>query len=332
MSIQDSKIKLTVQKRIVAFSVLIFLGKLFAFYLTNSVGILTDALESVVNVVTGFVTVYSISVALKPQDENHPFGHGKIESLSASLEGLLILLAGIWIIIEAIQRLFVPAPIEDLGIGIIIVGVGGLLNYILGWYSIHVGKKHKSIALVAGGKHLQSDTYSSIGLIVGLFLLWYTEILWMDSALAFIFGAIIIYTGYKILRETTSNLMDERDVNTVKELADVLWKNKIENWVEIHNLRLRKYGDAMHLDCDLVVPWYINVKEAHKESDNLKHVLKNNFTDPIEFTVHMDACFEGLCHQCFKEDCPHRMFPHTDDDVWTVENITSKHSVHKKYE
>ncbi len=328
---QDAKIKLTVQKRIVAFSVLIFLGKLFAFYLTNSVGILTDALESVVNVVTGFVTVYSISVALKPQDENHPFGHGKIESLSASLEGLLILLAGIWIIIEAIQRLFVPAPIEDLGIGIIIVGVGGLLNFILGWYSIYIGKKHNSIALVAGGKHLQSDTYSSIGLVLGLLLLWYTEINWMDSALAFVFGAIIIYTGYKILKETTSNLMDERDVKTVKELAAVLWKNKTENWVEIHNLRLRKYGDAMHLDCDLVVPWYINVKEAHDESDKLIQVLKSNFTDSIEVTVHMDACFEGYCHQCFKEDCPHRMYPHTDEDVWTVGRITSRHSVHKRY-
>ncbi len=330
MTTKDSKIKLTVQKRIVAVSVVIFVGKLIAFYVTNSVGILTDALESIVNVVTGFLTVYSISVSLKPKDADHPFGHGKVESLSASVEGFLILLAGIIIIFEAVKRLFVPGEIQELGIGIFIVAAGGILNYLLGLYSIRTGKKHNSIALVAGGKHLHSDTYSTIGLVIGLLLLWITKIVWLDSVIAIIFGGIIIYTGFKILKETTSNLMDQADFKIVEELTDILWKNKQDNWVEMHNLKMIKYGDVYHIDCDLVVPWYLNIKEAHKEGDKLKKVILENYHESIDFTVHMDACFPDMCHQCAKKDCLHRQFPHTDEDVWTVEIVTAKKSVHKK--
>lgn len=326
---ENGQLKLLVQKRIVIVSVLIFAAKIAAYFLTNSVGILTDALESIVNVVTGFVTVLSISISLKPHDKGHPFGHGKVESLSASLEGFLILLAGLIIIFEAIRRLFYPSEVEELGYGIVIIAVGGLLNYLLGWYSIQTGKKHKSIALVAGGKHLQSDTYSTIGLIIGLFLLWYTEIAWLDSAIAIVFGLIIIYTGFNILKETVANLMDAADFGIVKEISAILWKNKTDNWVEIHNMRMVKYGDIHHIDCDLVLPWYITVKQAHDESDKLKEVIQKAYPDPVDFTVHMDACFENLCHQCHKKDCTHRVVPHTDEDEWTVENITSKHSVHR---
>jgi len=328
MSHNDSRIKLTVQKQIVCVSILILAGKLAAFFLTNSVGILTDALESIVNVVTGFLSVISISVALKPHDANHPFGHGKVESLSASVEGFLILLAGIMIIIEAVKRFFVPSPIEDLGVGIVIVAIGGLLNYILGWYSIYTGKKHNSMALKAGGKHLQSDTYSTIGLVIGLLLLWITDISWLDSIIAIIFGFIIIYTGYKILKETTAHLMDETDFKAIKKLADILWKNKTPNWVEIHNLRLVTYGNVYHVDCDLVVPWYINVQEAHDESEILQNIVRSQYSEEMDFTIHMDACIEALCHQCGKENCTHRQYPYTDEDTWTVENITSMYSVH----
>ncbi len=240
MKINDKFLKITIQKKIVTMSVILFFGKLFAYYLTNSVGILTDALESTVNVLTGFISLYSISVALKPRDADHPFGHGKIESLSASIEGFLILLAGLIIIYEAINRLFNPLQIQQLDIGIIIIAIAGIINYILGYYSIKTGKKHNSIALVAGGKHLQSDTYSSIGLVIGLILLYITKIAWLDSAIALIFGTIIIITGYKILKITTSNLMDEADYKLIEEISKILDKNKTEEWINVHNFKLIK--------------------------------------------------------------------------------------------
>lgn len=136
----NKNLKLRVQRIIAIFSVLIFAGKLTAYFLTNSVGILTDALESTVNVITGFITLYAVYLSLKPKDENHPFGHGKAEFLSASIEGFLITIAGLVIIFEAIKRLFIPVQITQLDIGIIIVAVAGLLNYLIGWYSIRIEK------------------------------------------------------------------------------------------------------------------------------------------------------------------------------------------------
>lgn len=318
MEVNKHRVKLTVQKRIVIISVVLFIGKLIAYFLTNSVGILTDALESTVNVLTGFISIYSISVSLKPRDKNHPFGHGKIESISASVEGFLILLAGLIIIFEAIKRLFNPIEIQQLDIGIIIIAVAGVINYILGYYSIKTGKKHDSIALVAGGKHLQSDTYSTIGLVIGLILLLITKIAWLDSAIAIIFGSIIIFTGYKILKETTSNLMDQADFKIMNEIKEILWKNKSNNWINIHNLKLLKYGDAYHIDCDLTLPWYMNISDAHKEVDSIEEVISKSFPVKIDFTIHTDACNSDLCINCKVENCNYRQHNFEHELNWTI--------------
>lgn len=321
MEINNKRIKLIVQRRIVIFSVILFVGKLIAYYLTNSVGILTDALESTVNVLTGFISLYSISIALKPRDANHPFGHGKIESLSASLEGILILLAGLIIIFEAIKRLINPVEIQQLDIGIIIIAVAGVINYILGYYSIKTGRKHDSIALVSGGKHLQSDTYSTIGLVVGLILLLVTKLSWLDSAIAILFGSIIIFTGYKILKETTSNLMDEADINVLKEIVEILSKNRSNHWINIHNLKLIKYGDTFHIDCDLTLPWFMNIADAHKEGDLVMKIISDNYSKKIDFTIHTDGCKPDHCKHCRVLDCAYRTQEFTVDVEWALDKI-----------
>ena len=305
-------------------SVILFFGKLMAYYLTNSVGILTDALESTVNVITGFISLYSISAALKPSDADHPFGHGKIESISASIEGFLILLAGLIIIFEAVKRLFMPVEIQQLDIGIVIIAIAGIINYILGYYSIKTGKKHHSIALVAGGKHLQSDTYSTIGLVIGLVLLLITKMAWLDSVIAIIFGCIIIITGYRILRETTSNLMDKADFIILEKVTEILWENKSDNWINIHNLKLVKYGDAYHIDCDLTLPWYMNIADAHKESDLITKAISEHYPENIDFTIHSDACTNEWCKHCKISDCKFRKQDFVNDLEWTIEEITKK--------
>ena len=170
----EEQIKLKVQRRIVLISGLILIGKFIAYFLTNSVGVLTDAMESIVNVVAGLISLYCLRWGAKPGDKEHPYGHGKIELISASVEGILISVAGVMIIYEAVKRLLVSAEVEKLDIGILIVAVSGLLNYLMGYYSIRTGRKYGSMALVAGGKHLQSDTYSTIGLVAGLFVLYFT--------------------------------------------------------------------------------------------------------------------------------------------------------------
>lgn len=285
---------------------ILFASKIIAYLLTNSVGILTDALESTINVLTGFISLYSISIALKPKDAGHPFGHGKIESISASVEGILIIMAGLIIIVEAIRRLFNPLEIQQLDIGIVIVAIAGVVNYILGYYSIKTGRKHQSIALVAGGKHLQSDTYSTIGLVVGLILLLLTKMVWIDSAIALIFGLIIIYTGIKILKETSSNLMDEADFDVLKKISAAIWEYKSPNWIEINNLNLVKYGSDYHVSCDLMLPWYINIREAHQEGELLKKRMAEHYLQNIDFTIHTDPCNSSLCKKCSISDCSYR--------------------------
>jgi cation diffusion facilitator family transporter len=320
-------IKFTVQRRIVFGSAVILAAKLAAYFLTNSVGILTDALESIVNVTAGFISLYSISIALKPKDADHPFGHGKVEMLSASVEGFMIILAGIIIIYEAVKRLFIPSDIQQLDLGIIIVAVGGFINYLLGYYSIRVGRKHNSMALIAGGKHLHSDFYSTIGLVIGLILLFITKIAWLDSAIALIFGSIIIITGIKILKETTSNLMDETDFNLLENLTEILWENKSPNWIDIHNLKLLKYGDSQHIDCDLTLPWYINIKEAHKEGELIKEVIISKFTEIIDLNVHTDACTNDLCRLCLKSACKYRENEFVKEVKWDVKSITKNKEI-----
>ena len=320
----DPKLKFRVQGIIAISSFLIFAGKLIAYFLTNSVGILTDALESTVNVVTGIISLYSIYISLKPKDDKHPFGHGKAEFLSASIEGFLIIIAGLVIIFEAVKRLFIPAEINQLDIGIFIVGFAGLLNFLLGWYSVRVGKKNNSIALISGGKHLQSDTYSSIGLVIGLVLLYFTKIAWLDSIIALIFGAIIIITGLKILKKTTSNLMDEADFELIEQFGKVIYNNRTDNWIDIHNFKLVKYGNTFHINCDLVLPLDINISEAHKEGEKLKKLLLSNFSEDIIFNLHIDECFKSYCKICKKDNCPDRKENFVAINDFSIKNFTTE--------
>ncbi len=320
----QTDLKFKVQRIIAIASFVIFMGKLLAYFLTNSVGILTDALESTVNVTTGFITLYAIYIALQPKDENHPFGHGKAELLSASVEGFLIIIAGIVIIFEAIKRLFVPAEVSQLDIGILIVAIAGLLNYLIGWYSIRIGKKNNSIALISGGKHLQSDTYSSIGLVLGLILLYYTKLAWLDSLIALIFGTIIVVTGLKILKETTSHLMDEADFKLIEEFGTLINNNKPDAWIDIHNFKLVKYGNTFHITCDLVLPWNLYLSEAHEEGEKLKKLLVSNFTEDIVLHLHTDECFKKYCRHCKRTDCKERNQDFEDQLNFDLRNFTKE--------
>ena len=294
----ESEIKQRVQRRIIACSVLLMGGKFLAFALTNSVGILTDAMESIVNVIAGFISLYSLYRAAKPKDKNHPFGHGKIELISASVEGLLIAVAGGIIIFEGVRRLFEPAAIEKLDIGIVLVAAAGAVNYLLGRYSIRTGRRYDSIALVAGGRHLQSDTYSSIGLVAGLLLLYVTRIGWIDSALALIFGGIIVWTGFSILRKTVANLTDEADREYLEKMRTTIAENPHPDWIDIHNLKMIQYGSYFYIDCDLTLPWYYNIRQGHAACTELRETIRKGFSDRVLLSIHTDSCDEKHCSHC----------------------------------
>ena len=315
------------QRIITIVGIILFLVKLYAWYQTNSVAILTDALESTINVIAGLIGLYSLYLSSLPKDHNHPYGHGKVEFISASIEGALITIAGVVIIYEAIGELQNPKTIEKLDLGLILVSLTAVINYVLGFYAIKKGKKNNSLALIASGKHLQTDTYSTIGIIIGLVILYFTKISWIDSFTALIFAGFIIYTGYKIVRESISGIMDETDELLLKEVVDYLSEERRENWIDLHNLRIIKYGSTLHFDCHMTVPWYFNIEEGHKEVDALEDAVKNHFGDRIELFVHLDACKEYSCNICSKTDCPVRKHPFQEKIKWTMQNV----SLNKKH-
>ena len=318
---EDGLVKQKVQRWIVSLSIIILIGKFLAFYLTNSVGILTDAMESIVNVIAGLISLFSLYLSAKPKDKSHPFGHGKIELISASVEGILIMIAGGLIIYEAVKRLFDPALINKLDIGIIIVALGGLMNYLMGWYSIRMGRKYDSIALVAGGKHLQSDTYSTIGLVLGLTLLYFTRISWIDSSLALIFGSIILITGVNILRKTVANLMDEADVLVLESMVKAISDHRKPDWIDVHNAKTIKYGSQLFVDCDLTLPWYYNITESHNACDELKALLTSEFSGRVLVSIHSDPCGEKHCIHCLQTSCVYRKCPFEQEHILTLSEL-----------
>lgn len=324
MNKEETRHSVRVQRWVVITSLALFAIKVTAYFLTNSIAVLTDALESTVNVVTGFTGLYSLKMAARPRDDNHPYGHGKIELISASFEGILILMAGLIIIYESVINLLHPHEIKQLDTGIILISTTAAINYLVGAWCVRVGKKDHSIALQASGKHLQSDTWTTIGIIGGLILLLLTGISWIDSAVAIVFAFMIIMEGYKIIRQTVAGITDEADIALLNELVDVLNKNKRDNWIDLHNLRVIKYGHVLHLDCHLTVPWYFNVNEAHREVDELDKLIGDHFPHTLEMFVHTDGCMpEGSCRVCPVSDCPKREAQFNGRIEWTFENITN---------
>ena len=319
---------LSIQKKIAVLSVILFLIKILAWILTDSVAILTDALESIVNVAASLLGIYSLSVSARPKDVDHPYGHGKVEFISSAVEGTLICVAGILIIVHAIKNISTPHELKQLDIGILLVAATAVVNYVAGYFCERTGHKNNSLPLIAGGKHLKSDTYTTGGIIIGLLLLYFFKVKWIDSAVAIVFALIISVTGYKIIRRSVAGIMDETDVQLLEEMVATLNENRRYNWMDLHNLRIIKYGPTLHLDTHLTVPWYFNVNEAHFEIDELKNLLQKRYGDSLEIFVHSDGCMEFSCPICIKPDCHVRQHALVKKIEWTMENISAneKHS------
>ncbi|MFO7256405.1 MAG: cation diffusion facilitator family transporter [Bacteroidota bacterium] len=330
-NLNASQKNIQVQKWVAALSVFLLLVKLYAWYRTGSVAILGDALETIINVVAGFLGLYSLTLSAKPRDEDHPYGHGKIEYISAGIEGTLIFIAGISIIYESIRSLLVDSEITRLGTGLALVSVSAVLNYIAGTVCIRIGKKNRSLALVASGKHLHSDAVTTVGIVVGLFFVYLTDYQWIDGVIAILFSIWLLYTGVVIVRRSIAGIMDERDLTLLQEVVKTANANRRASWVDLHNVRFIKYGRVLHLDAHLTVPWYLNIREAHDEVEAFHRLMRARFDMPLEFFIHVDACMEFSCPICIKSDCPVRRHPFEKRITWTLDNITedSKHRVEK---
>ncbi len=297
------------------------LAKFSAYFITSSNFVLTDAAESIVNVVASAFAFFSIYIASQPRDENHPYGHGKVEFFSVFLEGALISIAGIGILFKSVYGLFYPQEIRDLLIGALIIGITGAINGALGYYMIHKGKQLKSITLDADGRHLLTDMVTSGGLVLGLLLIYFTGFAWLDSVLSITVGLYICYSGYKLIRKSVAGLMDETDFAVVEEIISVLNTERKPEWIDIHNLRAQKYGHELHLDCHMTLPNYFDLNRVHQEVVLVDKLINEKAGVFTELFIHTDPCLPQCCHYCSMPNCPIRSEPKRLDIEWTMENI-----------
>jgi cation diffusion facilitator family transporter len=319
--LQTAQQNFKVQKWITALSVILFAAKMFAYYFTNSLAILSDALESIVNVLAGFIGLYSLYVAAKPKDLEHPYGHGKAEFISAAAEGGLIVASGVLILYEAIVNFIKAKPLEKLDTGLWLIAATAVVNLIAGLICLNIGKKNNSLALQASGKHLIIDTYSTLTIIATLVIILFTKFFWLDKIAACIIAVVIIFNGYTIIRKSLAGIMDEADMKLLQRMVRLLNDKRRPNWIDIHNLRIIKYGTVLHIDCHLTVPYYLNVLDAHDEVDALRHFLISEFGEAIEMFVHTDASYPVSCAVLFNKDGKAECPPFDQKKEWTLENI-----------
>ncbi|MBV8389358.1 MAG: cation transporter [Mucilaginibacter sp.] len=312
------------QRRIILISLvtgtILMMAKFGAYFLTASNFVLTDAAESIVNVLASSFAFFSIYLASQPRDANHPYGHGKVEYFSVFIEGALIGIAAITIIIKAVYGLFYPNNIHSLLTGAAIIGITGLINGVLGYYMISKGKSIPSMTIEADGRHLLTDMFTSGALVVGLSLIHFTKILWLDSALSIIVALYILYSSYKLVRRSVSGLMDEADFDMVTKVIAVLNAKRRDPWIDIHNFRAQKYGNDLHIDCHLTLPNYLDLIQVHDEVKKVDELINKNVTK-TELFIHTDPCVPKCCRYCRMPDCPIRSEAKTEDITWTLDNV-----------
>lgn len=303
--------KITVQAAWIslAVSVVVLCLKFLAYRLTNSTAVLSDATESIVNVVAATMSLFVMRAVAAPADKEHPYGHGKLEFFSAAFEGGLIAFAAIAIGFESIRVLIEGKSLNTPDIGMWVMTAAAIINLGLGFYLRGIGRKHQSIALEASGRHVLSDVWTSAGVLVGLGVVWATGLTWLDPLVALIIAANLGYEGYKIVRGSIGGLIDEADQTSLADLAAAFQKHK-EAWViDIHQLRVIRSGKFHHVDTHLVVPEYWDVLKTHEKTIEFEKKVVATYPFDGEIAFHIDPCERKYCEICEMADCPVRVKP-----------------------
>lgn len=325
---QQDKTKFTFQRNVAIVGIVLFVGKLIAWHLTNSDAVFSDAMESTVNIIAAFMGLYSLYLSAKPKDINHPYGHGKVEFVTSGIEGALIIFAGVMIIVESVDSLLHGNTLQKLDYGIFIIAATAAINYLLGYISYQRGVKENSLVLQSSGKHLQSDTITTVGVVVSLILVYFTGLNWLDSVVALVFGGYIMFVGYGIIRKSLGGIMDETDIELMEHLVVTLNKFRKKEWIDVHNVRIQQHGSGLHIDGHLTLPYYLELREAHNQMEELMVCIAEHTDRRIEFNFHLDDCKPSSCEVCQIADCKVRALPFVKKIDWNLTTITqvSKHN------
>jgi cation diffusion facilitator family transporter len=280
----------------VAASVGVLVLKFVAYQITGSVAILSDAAESVVNVVAANVALISLVVAVQPPDATHQYGHGKAEFVSSATEGVLIFVGGVWILIAAVQRLITPVPLHMLDTGIGVLAVATVANSLTASYLTRVSRRARSAALEAEARHLQADVLTSVAVLVGLGLVWLTGRQWLDGLLGAVVAVNILQIGVGVSRRAISGLMDsslpEDEEARIRKVLDA-HRDEI---LDYHALRDRRIGTERFVDLHLVLHRTLSVGQAHALCDHLEAHIREELPE-TDITIHVEPC-GPTCPRC----------------------------------
>jgi cation diffusion facilitator family transporter len=261
--------------------------KLAAYLVTGSVGLLSDAAESVVNLVAAFVALIVLHVAAKPADDNHHFGHSKAEYFSAAVEGIMIFLAALVIIVAAVQRFIEPQPLEQVGLGLAISVVASVLNGVVAFVLVRAGRRHRSITLEADGRHLFTDVVTSAGVIVAVVLVAITGWLRLDPIIAFAVGCNIIWTGWGLVRRSVDGLMDHTMTDAEHDRLTAVLGRYASDEVVFHGVRTRESGADKHVAMHVLVPGDWTVQRGHDLLEEVEHAVRTEF-GRCEVVTHLE--------------------------------------------
>ncbi|MDX2167139.1 MAG: cation diffusion facilitator family transporter [Deltaproteobacteria bacterium] len=290
----------------------ILLGvKYLAYNLTGSTAILSDALESIVNVAAALFALGGLVVAGWPADRTHPYGHGKIEFFSAAFEGGLITFAAILIIKEAGEALLFGNQLRQLNLGLLITVGAGLANAALGFYLLRVGRRHHSLSLVADGTHVLADFWTSVATAVGLALVQLTGFAWLDPLVAALIGLNLIWAGLGLVRHAAGGLLDEEDPVLLERVVRALNTHLSPGVIGVYFLRAVRSGRVTHVTAHLLVPEFWRVEQAHELADTLARRVVQTLDLDGEITLHTTPCHRQFCARCEIADCPVRLLPFT---------------------
>ncbi|MDR1404823.1 MAG: cation diffusion facilitator family transporter [Candidatus Methanoplasma sp.] len=317
------------QKIIVAAGASLFVIKFAAYLLTNSVAIFTDAAESAVNIAAGCIGLYALYLSARPADKTHPFGHGRIELISASVEGSMIAIAGILIVFKAFGDLLNPEEISSLDVGLLLVIFAAAVNYAIGTVAVRKGRKNRSLALESSGRHLRTDTMSSAGIVIGLTAVYAGahfgyDLYILDPLMALLFGALVVITGVRVIKKATDGIMDKADVEVLEKVVESLNEHRSKDWIDIHSLMVIKYGSRLHIEMHVTFPFDMTIAELDRENSRLYESVSSTFGGSVDLIMMSEPCKEFSCIHC-ERDCRSRRADFKERVNWNVNLLSQEH-------
>ncbi len=298
--------------------------KYLSYVLSGSVALKSDAIESIVNVVAAMFALGAVVFAGKPADKNHPYGHGKIEHFSAAFEGGLISLAAAFILYEAAKGFISGVEFKNLGLGMALGLVAGILNGVLGWYMLRQGRRTRSRALEADGHHILSDFWTTVGIVLGLVAVKLTGVKWLDPLMATVVGLLLARTGFRLVKESSQALLDMEDPQMLGKVLEAMNRVRTLDIIALHELRTFRSGRYTHVDVHIVVPEFYPVRQAHDlcEDFGKKALVEGHIEGEVH--THVDPCGRMYCDRCPVEDCAIRQASKTQETAFILEEATAE--------